>query len=70
MIQNRKNKNRSLLESGQTLVDGFEILLNTLNVVRELGLRLVQQLLVVAQADLKLLLNRVQLGQSLAELQS
>jgi hypothetical protein len=43
---------KSLLDSGQPLVDVFEIFLNSFDVFRKFGLSLAQKLLIVAQTDL------------------
>ena len=52
------------------MIDALEVLLDALHVLGELGLSLDQQLRVVAEVKLQLLLDRVQLGQSFAELKS
>ena len=61
---------KSLLDGGQALIDALKVLLDALHVLGELGLRLDQQLRVVAEVQLQLLLDCVQLGQSFAKLKS
>ena len=61
---------KSLFDGRKPLVDVFEIFLDSFDVLGELGLSLAQKLLIVAQTNLQLLLNCIQLGQRLAELKS